>query len=246
MYRSRVWQTFRKRTIFALVTLSLLAGCAAAPPSPETRELMRKAEAGDVESQFRLGSLYDMGYGGPAMASETEKWYKLAAEAGHSEAQNSMGSIYQAEKRYTEALPWYEKAAAQNNALAINNLAYLYDEGLGVEQDREKARKLYLKSANLGEAQAMYNLGLMYGSEQLGKPDPVVACAWTFRAVKYSSGPGSLEYQPAAKNADICKRNLNAKDYESATKLAESWKPSHIEQATPTANSNQMNSPPGL
>jgi TPR repeat protein len=215
-----------KRAIYILFTITLLLSCATTTPSPEIQELMRKAEAGDMESQFRLGSLYDSGYGGPSNAKETEKWYKRAAEAGHSEAQNSMGSIYQAESRYAEALLWYEKAAAQNNALAISNLAFMYDQGLGVNQDIERARQLYLKSANLGEAQAMYNLGLMYGSGQLGKQDPINACAWTFRALKYSRGVGSLEYKPATENAEFCKRALNETDYESARNLAESWKPS--------------------
>jgi TPR repeat protein len=235
-----------KRAIYILFTITLLVSCATAPPSPEVQELVRKAEAGDMESQFRLGALYDVGYGGPSSAKETEKWYKLAAEAGHSEAQNSLGSIYQAENRYKEALPWYEKSAAQNNALAINNLAYMYDQGLGVNQDRQKARQLYLKSANLGEAQAMYNLGLMYGSGQLGKQDPINACAWTFRALKYSSGTNSFEYKPASENAEFCKRTLNAKDYESARNLAESWKPSTTDQEAPNKNSNRTASPPVL
>src|SRR5471032_756809 len=75
-----------------------------------TQELMERAEAGDIEAQFRLGSRYDTGDRATSDGGETIKWYRRAAEAGHANAQNSMGSVIQAEKRYEEALHWYERA----------------------------------------------------------------------------------------------------------------------------------------
>ena len=235
-----------KELIYLFVSALLLASCATAPPSPEIQELIQKAEAGDTESQFKLGGLYDFGHGVPRSGKDTEKWYRLAAEAGHSEAQNSMGSIYQAEERYGEALVWYEKSAAQNNELATNNLAYLYDLGLGVSQDRQKAHELYLKSANLGEPQAMHNLGQMYGSGQLGEEDLINGCAWTFRAVKYSRGADSMVHKPATATAAYCERTLNKKDLLKAKEVANSWQPSSPSENWPNKNSNRTVSPPVL
>lgn len=235
-----------KEIIYLFIPLILLASCATTPPSPEIQELIQKAEAGDTEAQFELGGLYDFGYGVPRSGKETEKWYKKAAEAGHSEAQNSMGSIYQAEERYNDALFWYEKAAAQNNELAINNLAYLYDLGLGVSQDRQKAHDLYLKSANLGEPQAMHNLGQMYGSGQLGPEDLINGCAWTFRSVKYSRGPHSMVHKPATDTAGYCDRTLNKTDLLKAKEIANSWQPSATSERWPNKNSNRTVSPPVL
>jgi hypothetical protein len=115
--------------------------------SSETKALIVKAEAGDTDAQLRVGAAYDFGKGAPRDGNEAMKWYRMAAEQGNAEAQNSVGSGLQAEKRYAEALPWYEKASAQGHALATNNLAYLYDLGLGVTQDRRKGFELYSRAA---------------------------------------------------------------------------------------------------
>lgn len=75
-------------------------------PSAETKALIAKADAGDIDAQFRVGAAYDFGKGAPRSAENAMKYYLLAAERGHVEAQNSVGSALQAGKRYTEALPW--------------------------------------------------------------------------------------------------------------------------------------------
>jgi TPR repeat protein len=155
--------------------------------SSETKALIAKAEAGDADAQLRVGAAYDYGKGAPRDASEAMKWYRLAAERGNADAQNSVGSVLQAEKRYEEALPWYEKASAQGHALATNNLAYLHDLGLGVKQDRHKGFELYSRAADLGWAEAMWNIANMYGAGQLGEKDMVSACVWAMRARKFSA-----------------------------------------------------------
>ena len=114
------------------------------------------------------------------------KYYLMAAEQGHAEAQNSVGSGLQAEKRYSEARIWYERSSAQENAVATNNLAYLYDLGLGVPQDRKKGFELYTKSAELGWPEAMWNLANIYGAGQIDKPDIMQACIWVSRAGRFA------------------------------------------------------------
>jgi uncharacterized protein len=155
--------------------------------SPEIKELITKADAGDKEAQFHVGSAYDFGQGAPHSGDKAMKYYRLAAEQGHAEAQNSVGSGLQAEKHYSEALTWYERASVQNHALATNNLAYLYDLGLGVKQDRQKGFEIYSKAADLGWAESMWNIANMYGAGQLGKTDLVMACIWIVRADRYAS-----------------------------------------------------------
>ena len=108
------------------------------PPSPQVEALIAQADAGDIDAQFLVASAYDTGQGVQRNGVAATKYYRMAAERGHAEAQNSVGSGLQAEKRYAEALPWYERASAQGHALATNNLAYLYDLGLGVKQDRQR------------------------------------------------------------------------------------------------------------
>lgn len=203
----------------------ILAGCASQPeqPSPEIQSLITRAQSGDVKAQFQLANAYDYGRGVRRNGSEAEKWYRMAAEGGLAESQNSLGSLYQAEKRYKDALTWYEKAAMQDHALATNNLGYLYDLGLGVPQDRQKGYELYLRSAELGWAEAMFNIGQMYGAGQLGQPDLVKGCMWTLRALKYSEG-GKVKDRSTA-TANYCREKLSNADYRKAEQESNSWSP---------------------
>ena len=49
------------------------------------------AEAGDVEAQFKLGVMHDLGENVPQHFAEAVKWYRAAAEQGHAEAQLALG-----------------------------------------------------------------------------------------------------------------------------------------------------------
>ncbi len=66
---------------------------------------------------------------------------------------------------YVKAREWYEKAAAKDNAVAMNNLGVLYRNGRGVPQDYVKARDLWEKAAAKGVATAMTNLKVLRDNE---------------------------------------------------------------------------------
>lgn len=53
------------------------------------------------------------------------------------------------QKDYEEARYWYELGELGEDAASINNLAWLYQNGLGVEKDERKAARLYLKLMDL-------------------------------------------------------------------------------------------------
>jgi TPR repeat protein len=210
-------------TAWTLVFVPLLALAQAATSIEEVRQ---KAEAGDRDAQFRLGSAYDSGAGVPRDGAEAMKWYLRAAEAGHAEAQNSIGSGLQAEKRYEEARTWYERAAAQGHALATNNLAYLHDLGLGVKQDRQKGFELYSRAAELGWAEAMWNLANMYGAGQLGEKDLDMACVWTLRAVRFAKPSERQRFAPAFRAAGFFERQFPAEKLSACKQKSEAWRPS--------------------
>ena len=167
---------------FTLITLVLLFSQTIHSKELDVATIEKQAIEGDVNSQYKFGTMYDSGSGVTRSRNDAEKWYTKAAENGHAEAQNSLGSGYQAEQKYTEARKWYELAANQNHALATNNLAMLYDLGLGVTQNRQKGLKLYTRAAELGWPEAMWNIANMYGAGQLGEKDMFKACVWSFRA----------------------------------------------------------------
>jgi len=61
-------------------------------------------------------------------------------------------------------------AAEQGDAVAQNNLGYMYDNGEGVPENDAEAVKWYRKAADQGLVDAQYNLGLMYGNGE-GVPE---------------------------------------------------------------------------
>jgi uncharacterized protein len=198
--------------------------------SSETKELIAKADAGDAEAQFRVGSAYDTGKGAPRSRENAMRYYLIAAEQGHAEAQNSVGSGLQAEKRYAEALVWYERAAAQGHALATNNLALLYDLGLGVKQDRHKGFELYSKAADLGWAESMWNIANMYGAGQLGEIDMVSACVWTMRARRYANPNDQRLQAHLTQIMPYLERTLSSNDMAKCKQKADEWVPKHNAQ----------------
>ena len=240
-----------KKLIASLCSVVLLTLSSAALAdwflSSDVKALIVKADQGDAEAQFKVGSAYDTGNGAPRNREMVLKYYTMAAEQGHAEAQNSLGSVLQAEKRYSEALPWYEKAAAQNHALATNNLAYLYDLGLGVPQDRHKGFELYSRAANLGWAESMWNLANMYGAGQLGEVDLVTACVWSIRAGRYARDTEMQLKAYVARIMPYLERTLTADQFTTCKTQAEAWSPAQgvaVDHSQPSSPAGQAGEPP--
>lgn len=221
-----------------LLASTLVAGCATDPKvglSPRSEQLLAQANAGNAEAQFALASAYDSGNGAPRNAAESMRWYRAAAEQGLPEAQNSVGSGLQAEKKYVEARDWYRKAADQDHALATNNLAYLYDLGLGVPQDRREAFRLYMRAAELGWAEAMWNVANMYGTGQLGGPPNLgLACVWTLRAGTFSTPDQSQLRSYVARTTQQLEHTLPSAEMQACRTQAEDWRPNKpVRKAVP-------------
>jgi TPR repeat protein len=201
---------------------------AAIPPlqaAESLAELAQNAESGGAEAQYRLGEAYDAGRVVPRDLAEAMKWYRRAAEAGYAEAQNSLASALQAERRFPEALAWYEKAAAQEHTRSISSLASLYDAGLGVTQDRNKAFQLWSRAAEQGMAEAMWNLARLYGSGRLGEPDLMAACAWNARARGYAKPFERGLLARTGQTAAFLEKKLHAGELAACRTLAARWVP---------------------
>jgi TPR repeat protein len=198
--------------------------------SSETKALITNADAGDKDAQFNVGTAYDFGNGAPHDGDKAIKYYRMAADQGLAEAQNSLGSIYQAEKNYVEAKSWYERAAAQNHPTATNSLGLLYDLGLGVPQDRNKGFEFYSRAADLGHARAMLNIANMYGAGQLGKVDLFSTCVWSVRAKKYANiqDPELIQYLERVLPA--IQKDLSGKDWGKCYEEANAWTPKLVKQ----------------
>lgn len=149
------------------ISLVLLALCLAFAPqsafsqTPEIDALKEKSEKGDVDAQFRLGSIYFNGDGVPENRKEAVKWLRKAAEQGHSFAQYALGHLYAKGESVPEddkeAVKWYRKAAEQGHANAQNNLGRMFYNGEGVPGNYAEAYKWFNLAAAQGDELAKKN-----------------------------------------------------------------------------------------
>jgi len=127
------------------------------------QEMIGKAESGDINAQYNLGTKYRKGDGVTKDYIKAKEWYAKAAEQGHSESQFELGYFHFDSENYSEAVKWFTKAAEQGHSDSQNYLGYMYSLGQGVvPQDYSESAKWYTKAAEQGHAEAQTNLAMMY------------------------------------------------------------------------------------
>ena len=91
------------------------------------------------------------------------KWYKKSARGNYKEAQYAVANMYfkgiDVERDYEKALYYFKSSKTE---YACFYVGYIYEKGLGVKQDYKTALKWYEKSANMGNSNSAYNLGVMH------------------------------------------------------------------------------------
>ena len=127
------------------------------------------------------------------------KYYQYAAEKNDSQAQFSLGFMYDmgygVTQNYAEAMKWYLKAANQGHVFAQNNIGDMYENGKGVKKDCSEANKWYLKAAEQGYTPAQTILGLnLYGGNGITQ-NYTEAFKWLLKAA--NSGGASAQYNVA-------------------------------------------------
>ena len=126
----------------------------------DVKQLTREAENGDVESQFKLGSLY---YEGNIFAKDIEKglyWLEKAAAAGNVSAMTNchVHWTYGDERNKHIGKLWAMAAAATGDSNAQYNYAVTLKNGDGGQADVRRALRYYRLSARQGNSDAQCNL----------------------------------------------------------------------------------------
>lgn len=116
---------------------------------------------------FRLGAVYRNGTGMPFDANKAVECWRMAAELGHSEAQNNLGVMYAsgdgAAHNDQLAVKMYSLAAGQGVVSAQFNLACMLAEGRGApSKDEKTAVALWSAAAANNHLGAHFNLGVMF------------------------------------------------------------------------------------
>ncbi|RJF87327.1 sel1 repeat family protein [Oleomonas cavernae] len=119
---------------------------------------------------------------------------------------------------FATALTELKPLAEAGDAASQFDIGAMYDNGLGVPQDRAEAARWYLRAARQGDQTAMFNLGVMYeDGEGVGK-DPVQA--YVYYALAVEQGPPY-----AARNRDKVKSGLTADQLARADELVRAFAP---------------------
>src|SRR4029077_4469049 len=92
-------------------------------------------ESGNPEAQYRLALLYADGLGVARDDAQLESWMRKAAEQDHRRAQVGPRAPSREGRGVgrdeAAALAWYRKAADAGDAVAQNNVGFMYAAGRG-------------------------------------------------------------------------------------------------------------------
>ena len=128
-------------------------------------------------------------WGGPkeTLAKEFQKT-KARAESGDVDAQYQLAKYYSSgkgtKKDDVEAVKWYRRVAAKNDARGQSMLGVMYTNARGVERNYCQAITWFRKAAARNSAHAQYNPGYMYAVGKGVPQDQVQASAWYLKVAK--------------------------------------------------------------
>lgn len=134
------------------------------------RNLLFAALKGHADAQNQIGNIHSLN----GNDKEAFKFYSLSAQQGNADAQNNLGTFYKiVNKDDKEAFKYYQLAADQNQTNALWNIAYMYEHGLGVDKNLEKAFEYYQRNSKSPDPNFSVNrkLGNMYELGQGIKKD---------------------------------------------------------------------------
>lgn len=149
------------------------------------RRSMAGAQKGNLDGLYLCGRLELEGPGGLFRCQGFQKLLK-AAQGGHLEAQQEVGSCY-ADGKGTgkdpkKAYEWFLKAAERGHVGAQVNVGFCLAYGDGVGKDMRKAFEWFQKAAAQGSDLAQFNLGVLYENGDVVPADAAKARMWYEKA----------------------------------------------------------------
>ncbi len=179
----------------------------------------KKEQPSTSQSSMTASQMYELGFdyrkgrnGKTKDDAEAVKWFRKAADQGHSNGQAQLGFMYQygygVTKDYAEAVKWYYKSAEQGNASGQNQLGYMYLNGYGVTKDYTEAVKWFRKSAEQGDASGQNHLGYMYRNGYGVTKDYAEAVKWYRKAAEQGNASGQRNLGHMYENGYGVTKNL--------------------------------------
>ena len=131
---------------------------------------MKLAQKGNAEAQFKVGEMYETGFGVKEDKTEAANWITKAADQGHETAGFKLlfwdiekNGVTDANKGKLEAL---RAKANEGNAQAQYYVGKMYSRGVGVERDSGKALDWLNKAALVGVLEAERESAMVRENQQ--------------------------------------------------------------------------------
>lgn len=111
-------------------------------------------------------------FGGEHLDMELFADMQQSAQNGNAEAHFQLGLMYDkgmygVRRSSKKARAYYEQAAAQEHAKALNNLGVIYHDGKGVKRDYQKAWEYFMRATNKGSPEGKKNLEILKANREM-------------------------------------------------------------------------------
>ena len=157
-----------------------------------------KAAVGDAEAQYQLGLKYSKllqgSYGKKAdeHRNNMKLWWSKSAEQGHVKALYEMALLYETSE-LDKCIKYLKMASVKGDLKSICYLGSVYERRTNL---KDEAIKYYSKAANLGYAEAEYQLGRCYFYGTCINQDINRCISWYKKAA--NKGHGDAQYHLAS------------------------------------------------
>ncbi|WP_010300534.1 tetratricopeptide repeat protein [Kurthia senegalensis] len=121
----------------------------------------KAAMLGVSEAMFTMGYMYEKGVVVEADESTSIAWFKKAAILGDLYAANYLGHKAMQHGDFEEAFAFYMQAARGQDVEGEYNVGFCFEEGIGIEQNKEKAIYWLKRAALQGDDLAKQRLALL-------------------------------------------------------------------------------------
>lgn len=155
--------------------------------------LQQLAESAAPEVWLTLGQGFLTGLGTEKNRDEAGRWFRRAADAGHTTAMVLLGHFLKNPDYagdLVEAADWFRRAADLGDPAGMVNLGFAYREGQGVPCDLGEALRWFIRATEAGHTQALIHVGRMY-ARYLNSPEQAIA--WFVRAAEAKVGDSEFE-----------------------------------------------------
>lgn len=175
---------------------------------------LQLAKGGHVKAYSAVARCYRLGLGTKPNANKAYNWIQKGVKIGDADCLSFMGYYYLEGKTYVRrsektAFKNFSKAATRGSIPAKFVVGQMYEHGIFVKQDKEKARNYINEAVEAAYAPALYFEGTQ--SEKDGNFDKAIDCY--YRSAKYDYNPALVKMGIISEKGELIKKDEDAAFY---------------------------------